>query len=179
MKVLKKIYQVFSEAEKYFIFAIFFFATVFVVINVLGRKLLGFSFNWLEELNRYILVICSFVGASIAVSKGSHARMDSVVGLFKGRARPIIEAFASLIYAVFLAFMAYYAFKQFGTMHKLSALTATLKVPVYVFFVFIPIGLSGMTIRTAAQCVLHIIAAVRYKKPPAGTELPKKGSENA
>ena len=177
MKVLKKIYKVFSEAEKYFIFVIFFFATVFVVINVLGRKLLGFSFNWLEELNRYILVICSFVGASIAVTMKSHARMDSVISLLKGRLRPVVEAFSSLIYAVFLAFMAYYAFKQLGTMVKLSAMTATLKVPVYIFFAFIPIGLTGMTIRTAVQFIVHVVEVARYQKPDA-SQPPAKGSES-
>lgn len=62
MNALKKAYRVFSTAEKYFLFVIFFFATVMVVVNVLGRKLFGFSFNWLEELNRYILVVCTFIG---------------------------------------------------------------------------------------------------------------------
>lgn len=174
----KKLYKVFSQAEKYFLFAIFFFATVFVVINVLGRKLLGFSFNWLEELNRYVLVICTFVGGGIAVSKGSHASMDSVVGLFKGRARPIVEAFASLIYALFLFVMVYYAFKQLGTMIKLSAMTATLGLPVYVFFAFIPLGLTGIAVRTAVRCGLRVAEAVQYKKP-GDPSLPEKGSEKA
>ena len=37
MNALKKAYRVFSTAEKYFLFVIFFFATVMVVVNVLGR----------------------------------------------------------------------------------------------------------------------------------------------
>lgn len=87
MNALKKAYRVFSTAEKYFLFVIFFFATVMVVVNVLGRKLFGFSFNWLEELNRYILVVCTFIGSAIATSDRLHPRMDMVVGMLKGKAK--------------------------------------------------------------------------------------------
>lgn len=177
MKTLKKIYDVFSEIEKYLIFAIFFFATIFVVINVFGRKLFGFSFNWLEELNRYILVVCTFVGASIGVTLGNHPRMDSVLSLLKGRARLIVEVVSTLIFTGFAGYMAYYAFRQLRVMVRLSAMTATLKVPVYVFFMFIPIGFLGMTVRGFVKLLMQIRDAVRYHKPDP--ELPAEGGESA
>ena len=178
MKVLEKIYEIFTAIVKYFLFAIFFFATIFVVINVFGRKLFGFSFNWLEELNRYILIICTFLGASIAITRGSHPRMDSVLSLFKGRGRHIVEAVSSLVLTVFLVLMTYLAFKQLGVMRKLSAMTATLKVPVYVFFTFIPIGFTGMTVRSTVKTIMEIITAIRYRKPESAGPL-EKGSEDA
>lgn len=177
MKTLKKIYDIFSLIEKYAIFAVFFFATVMVVINVLGRKIFGFSFNWLEELNRYILVVSTFVGASIGITLENHPRMDSVLNLIKGRARLIVECVSTLILTVFVALMAYYAFKQLGVAVKISASTATLKVPVYVFFAFIPIGFLGMTVRCIAKLIMEIKAAVDYRKP--GAEPITEGSENA
>lgn len=175
MKMLKKIYDVFTNVERYCIFAVFFFATIMVVVNVLGRKIFGFSFNWLEELNRYILVVCAFVGASIATTAGSHPRMDSVMSLFKGRSRHVMEAISTAVLTVFLAAMAFYAFKQFGTMRMLGAITATLKVPVYVFFVFIPIGFTGMTVRNAFKLVFHIIDIKNYKKEDKAS-LPGEGA---
>lgn len=156
MKTLRKIYDLFSKAEKYCLFAVFFFATVAVVVNVFGRKLFGFSFNWLEELNRYILIICTFVGASIATTDELHPKMDMVVGLLKGRKKVVFELISSVILAAFLAVMTFYAFKQLGNMLKFSAMTATLNVPVYVFFAFIPIGFCGMTIRALVGIVLKI-----------------------
>ncbi len=176
MKTLKKIYDIFSEVEKYFIFAIFFFATVFVVINVFGRKLFGFSFNWLEELNRYILVVCTFIGASIGVTLGNHPRMDSVLSLLKGRVRMIVEVVSTLIFTVFSAYMTFYAFRQLQSMLKLSAMTATLKVPVYVFFMFIPIGFLGMTVRSIVKLIMQARDIACCQKP--GDE-PDQGGESA
>lgn len=178
MKALKKIYDIFSLVEKYAIFAVFFFATIMVVINVLGRKIFGFSLNWLEELNRYILVVTTFVGASIGITLGNHPRMDSVLSLFKGRARLVVEALSTLILTALVALMAYWAFKQLGVSIKINASTATLKVPVYIFFAFIPIGFLGMTVRCIAKLIMDIKAIVDYKKPEA--EVPAvEGGENA
>ncbi len=174
MKLLKKIYDVFMNIERYCLFGIFFFATIMVFVNVLGRKLFGFSFNWLEELNRYILVICTFVGASVAITMGNHPSMDSVKSLFKGRAKLIMEAVANGILMVFLASMAFYAFKQFGSMYRLGASTATLKLPVYVFFFFIPAGFTGMTIRSVFKFVLDIREAKNWTKE---SEVKSSGEE--
>lgn len=153
MKTLKKIYDIFSKIEKYILFAVFFFATVMVVINVFGRKLFGFSFNWLEELNRYILIFSAFIGGSIAVTSDMHPRMDSVLQLLKGNVRLTIEAVGSLLMTGFLGVMTYYALLQLQQMIRVSAMTATLVLPVYVFFAFIPIGFFGMTVRSAIKLV--------------------------
>ena len=163
METLKKLYNTFSKVEKYCIFGVFFFATISVVINVLGRKLIGFSFNWLEELNRYILVACTFVGASIAVTEGIHPKMDSVVGLFKGRAHLVVIALSTLIFTAFSIIMTYYAVIQLKNMMIISAVTATLKVPVYVFFAFIPIGFFGMSVHSIINLIFKIKDIKDYK----------------
>lgn len=170
MDSLKKAYRIFSTAEKYFLFIIFFFATVMVVINVFGRKLFNFSFNWLEELNRYILVICTFIGSAIATTDGLHPRMDMVVGLMKGKRKLALEIISSAILTIFLAFMTYYAFQQLSNMLLISAMTATLKVPVYVFFAFIPIGFCGMAIRSAICVLLFIGELVRPESKKGADE---------
>lgn len=177
MKTLKKIYDVFTDIEKYFIFVLFFFATVMVVINVLGRKIFAFSFPWLEELNRYILVITTFIGASIGITLNKHARMDSIVGLFKGRSNLIVEALGHLIHAALLAVATYYGWVQLDKMIMLNATTATLVVPVWVFFLFIPLGFTGMTIRTLIQVGQFIVGAVKYKKP-SEEEIAMEGAED-
>lgn len=166
MKTLKKVYDIFSKIEKYILFAVFFFATVMVVINVFGRKLFGFSFNWLEELNRYILIFSAFIGGSIAVTSDMHPRMDSVLQLLKGKARLTIEAVGGLLMTVFLGVMTYYALLQLQQMIRVSAMTATLVLPVYVFFAFIPIGFFGMTVRSAIKLVFLF-----------GSPTPEKGAE--
>ena len=172
MRALRKIYDVFTKVERYCLFAIVFFATVAVVVNVIGRKFFGFSFNWLEELNRYILIICTFVGSAIATTQGLHPRMDMVVSLFKGRKNTVYEIVSAVILTVFLALMTFYAFKQLGTMVMFGAMTATLKVPVYVFFAFIPIGFCGMTVRSLVHLILLFMKLKNPETPaePAAEE---------
>lgn len=163
MKTLRKAYDIFSKIEKYILFAVFFFATVMVVINVFGRKLFGFSFNWLEELNRYILIFSAFIGGAIAVSDDMHPRMDSVLQLLKGKARLTVEAISGLLMTAFLGLLTYYAVLQLQQMIRVSAMTATLFVPVYVFFAFIPIGFFGMTVRSAIKLLFLFKGSVSEK----------------
>lgn len=167
MKTLKKVYDIFSKIEKYILFAVFFFATIMVVINVFGRKLFGFSFNWLEELNRYILIFSAFIGGSIAVTSDMHPRMDSVLQLLKGKVRLAFEAVSGVLMTGFLGVMTYYALLQLQQMIRISAMTATLFVPVYVFFAFIPLGFLGMTVRSGIKLIFL------FKGP-----LSEKGAEN-
>lgn len=77
-----------------------------------------------------------------------------VIGLLKGKKRTIFEIVSAIILTVFLAIMTFFAFKQLRTMMMFGAMTATLGVPVYVFFAFIPLGFCGMTVRSLVHIIL-------------------------
>ncbi len=148
MKVLKKAYIALTKFETWFIFIVFFFATVATVINVILRKYFGLSFNWIDELSRFILIITVCLGMSLAVSEGSHPKMDSIQNIFKGKQRLIIILIADLILAAIMIWGSRLAIEQELKTIRNGASTSTLPLKLWVFYMFVPLGFTGGAIRS-------------------------------
>ena len=189
MNAMKKLYKIFTLVETYFLFSLFLFTSVAIVVNVLGRKIFGFSFNWLEEFARYVLIIIAFVGMSIAVTRGIHPKMDAVQNIFKGRAGLAIKIIAKLIFALAMCALFYYSLRQMRIMIRFPASTATLKIPLYAIFAFLSAGFLGASIRSLIDLALTVKEYILYTKGETegenatpdlpsggiGTELKEKG----
>ena len=82
-------------------------------------------------------------------------------------------------YRVFSTAEKYFLFVigQLGKMLKISAMTATLHVPVYVFFAFIPIGFCGMTLRSLIHTILMVADFRSSGKADADVTRSKEGAE--
>lgn len=53
--------------------------TVLVIIQVLLRYIFFYSLSWSEEVARYLMIWVSFLAAALAVQKGLHIGMESVI----------------------------------------------------------------------------------------------------
>ncbi len=161
---MKKLYKMLTTLEVYFLFALFLFTAVAVVVNVLGRKFLGFSFNWLEEFARYVLIIITFIGISIATTRDIHPKMDAVQNIFKGRAKLAVQIIAKLIFSIAICLLAYYALRQFANMLRIPASTATLKIPLYTIYAFLAAGLLGASVRSIIDLGMTVRKYALYKE---------------
>ena len=157
MKALKKAYQVLTKVEIWFLFAIFLFATVSTVVNVILRKVAGSNLNWIDELSRFIMLITVCLGMSIAVSSDIHPKMDSIQLLCKGNARKVIVLIADLIFAVLLIIGAKFAIQQeIKTIHTGAVLSAV-PLKLWVFWLFIPLGFTGGAIRGVCNVIFDLM----------------------
>lgn len=164
---MKKLYKILTAVETYFLFILFLFTSFSIVVNVMGRKLFGFSFNWLEEFSRYVLIIVTFIGISIATTRNIHPKMDAVQNLFKEKAHLAIQIIAKLIFAVFMCIMFYYSFRQLRNMMRIPASTATLKIPLYAIYMFLFAGLLGTSIRSIVSLGMTVRDFVLYRRRSA------------
>jgi len=178
MKALKKAYDWLTKFEIWFLFIIFFFATVSTVINVFLRKVVGTSFNWIDELSRFIMLITICLGMSIAVTEGTHPKMDSIQLLFKGKARQAIVLVADIVFAVILVFSSIYAVKQgIKTIHT-GAVLATMPLKLWMFWIFVPLGFTGGAIRSMFNVAFDVMGFVgKDPRTPAAAEDGKEVAE--
>lgn len=167
MNALKKAYKILTKFEIWFMFILFFFVCVSVVVNILSRKLFSYSLNWVDELARYIMLICTCLGFSIAITERSHPKMDTVQMLLKGKARKVIVLVADVILAIIMIWFFILSIQQGIKTIKNAASTATLKVPFWVFFTFIPLGAFGASIRSL---ILIYEDLVSFKRQPETEE---------
>ncbi|MCW3489416.1 TRAP transporter small permease [Dethiobacter alkaliphilus] len=83
-------------------------AVVMIVVifsQVVSRNVLNQSLQWSEELGRYAFVWLSFIGASLALERGAHLGIDTVVEFLPAKIQKFLKLFTYVILFIFMIFM--------------------------------------------------------------------------
>ena len=178
MRFLKKAYKVLTKVEIWFIFLVFLSATIATVINVIMRKMFGTSFNWIDELSRFIMIITVCMGMSLAITEKSHPKMDAVQGLFRGTAKKVVLLIADIVLAAVMIYVSTLAIGQEIKTIRTGAAISTLPLKLWMFWMFVPLGFTGGSIR-ALFVVAFDIMAFCNKDPRKPDATPVLGEEAA
>lgn len=146
---MKKLYQMLTRFEMILISSVFIFLSFAVVCDVICRKLFAFSFSWLTEFSRYTLVFCTCMGASMAVTSDRHPKMDTLQTLLKGTAAKVVQLISHLVPACFFTYFSYWAVLQLIKMINIGTKTTNLHVPLWYFYLILPLSVIGMALRSA------------------------------
>lgn len=129
------------------ILALTAFLVAAIVIVTFGQVILRYFFNapqtWAEEVGRYLFVWITLVGASVAVARDNHIRLDSLVNMLPEKARPPLDVFRRLVELASFGFLFYSGI--IVTMRNMTGSFYTLPgVPRWLFYVSVPIGAGLM-----------------------------------
>lgn len=127
--------------------------------GVVMRYVFNDPLSWPDEVNRYFLVVLTYLGAYINVRRNENIRATSnLTALLGPRLRNIAAALLELATAVFCA---YFAFLSFSVISKLihKTLVSIPTVPVAAFNVFVPVFLVAMAGVAFWRCMLLLRAA--------------------
>ncbi|MBU0513179.1 MAG: TRAP transporter small permease subunit [Proteobacteria bacterium] len=78
-------------------------------VDVIGRKLLGESFAWFNEISHLSVVYMVFLGASLGVKYGVHFTMDLAVNNLPGRTAEVVQAVMNLASGIMFAIIVWAA----------------------------------------------------------------------
>ena len=81
--------------------------SIFVAIDIVGRKLFGFTFQGMDDLGGYVLAIIAVVGASYTMAMRGHTRVDVFLVRMSAGAQRALNALAMVTMAAFAAFAAW------------------------------------------------------------------------
>lgn len=70
--------RVFVSANRWAVVVLLAAMAVLVIANVISRYVFSHSFNWVEELSRYLMIWATFLGAGLALRVGGHIAIDSL-----------------------------------------------------------------------------------------------------
>jgi len=124
--------------------------------GVVMRYVFAAPLSWPEELNRHLLVVLTYLGAYINVSRNQNIRATTnLTGLLGPRLRRLAMALLELTTS---AFCAYFAYLSFSVIMKLLSkkLVALPSVPVAAFNIFVPAFLAIIALLSLWRCVLHL-----------------------
>ncbi len=151
------------------------FAFVFAVglnfVNVIDRYLLGHSMIGADEVQIYIMVYMTFLGAVVVTSRKAHLRMDVLVQYFPRWFQSVIKVAEFVLFITLACFVLVQSCRYTWQMFVLGRKSDNMGIPMW-----IPHGVVALGFGLMALIVLwHGIQFVRREKlidsrSPTGAE---------
>jgi TRAP-type C4-dicarboxylate transport system permease small subunit len=124
------------------------------VANVIGRFVIGESLFFVEELNQFLIVLITFVGLGYAARMGRHIRMSALYDALPDTARKVLMIIICLVTSAAMFILAWYAYAYVVSVYESGRIAPALRIPVYVTFVWVPVGF----VITGIQYLLTAVA---------------------
>ena len=113
----------------------------------------GSALQWSEEVNRYLLIWSTFLGASCVYKAGTHISITFVQAFFSPKVQRIIRIMVHVICILAFCAIVYYGFVYAG---KQAQLAPALRIPMKYMYMSVPIGF-GLMIIHAIDAILQIL----------------------
>jgi TRAP-type C4-dicarboxylate transport system permease small subunit len=104
-KISGKISDLSARLIKWTLIVMVAVMTVLVIIQVLLRYIFFYSLSWSEEVARYLMIWVSFLAAGLAVQKGLHIGMESVIIRLRPPLRRRVNILTKTAVLIFLLYL--------------------------------------------------------------------------
>lgn len=147
--IFKKIDRLFLFVEEWSLFAAVSLALLTAMANVILRKTTNdYSLYWSDEVVRKVIFFSTYIGCIAAIRSRSLIRIDALPQMLPVLKKPL-TIFSHLAVLIFSAVMIYLGSQMAIMMfHDEYALTATLRIPEWMFYAVLPLMGVMMFLRT-------------------------------
>jgi len=141
------------------------FAAALAIVSVILRYTVGYIIFWGEEAIVYSIIFSTFIGAVVTLRHNEHVNVD-ILSLFFGQRGRRVLAFAGVLVAlVYCAVIGGFAWLLVTEPYTHNIVTPALKLPLWVVYISLPIGLTLMFVRLLE--ILYRTARGRQTFPEA------------
>lgn len=132
--------------------------------NAVGRYVWGTTFRGADELQVYIMVAITFVGAGIVAWQNRHLRLDVLIGVAPRRVRKLVGLAETALALVICGFMIKLSFAYVQRLYGFGMTSDTAGLPLWIPHSTLVIGFS--LIGLAYILRLFKIYAPNEEQPP-------------
>lgn len=100
--------------------------------NVIGRYVFGHSILWADEIQIFIMIAITFIGAAVVTWRRDHLRMDVVARLLPKRAQAVLKLGEQLIVVMLTGFVLFHALVYTLRIHEIGRTSDTARVPMWI-----------------------------------------------
>ncbi|MFN3661963.1 TRAP transporter small permease [Yoonia sp.] len=144
-----------ANLERFTLAAILLAMVVILAAQVVFRYLLGSPLVWSEELARYLLIWCTFIGVSLAVREGRNISVDLLPVMAGQRWLRSFGVFALMSSALFFALMVWYSVPLTQRIAQIGQKSPGLGLQMWVVYAAVPVGM-GLAFLRALQALWRI-----------------------
>ena len=143
----------------------FMVASIYITLDVLGRKFVGVSSAVTDEMGGYALVFGSTMAMAFALATGAHVRIDVLMPKFPPTMRMILNYAAYLAMAFFAAMLAVYSWKLAHESWETDARAMSfLRTPVFVPQSFMAFGVTLLAVEAALMLAVALLDSARERR---------------
>ena len=136
-------------------------ALIFCCLQVIARYLFNYPLSWPEELDRYLIILIVYIGASIALRQKRHIAVDLIPTFFP-RSKIVLDWIADISGVVFSFIIIIYGTKFVQSLIISGQIAITLKIPIFIVYSILPLG--GVLLLT--HYTLKIVGTTFGKETP-------------
>jgi C4-dicarboxylate transporter DctQ subunit len=120
-----------------------------VFLQVVLRYFWGVTWNWVEEVCRFLFLWMVWIGAGYATKCRAHLKIEAFLSLFPSKFRSGVDLAALLRWIVFAVFLAWTGSKLTWNLIRRYQVSPVLQIPMALAYASVPVGVSLM--------VLHLL----------------------
>lgn len=156
---MNKIDAMLNKCEEWFGVLLAVAMTVIIFAQVISRTFLGTPLSWSEELGRYIFVWLCFIGASVALYRGSHLGIDTIVQMVPKKVRNIMVLTTYSLVLILL----YVMVNEGMTLVAKTAMqkSAAMRIPMSYAYAAIPVSAILMIFHTVVKIINTVMEIVK------------------
>ena len=139
--------------EDWITLAVFWLLAYTVFYQFFTRYVLDDSAAWTEEIARYLLIVVTFLGGSMAVRKNTHIHVEFLYRYLPAAIGRALSTLVDLVRFGFLAYATWLSIDLVPRMHNLGMTVVDL--PMSYVYGFVAAGFAMMTFRSAQVTVRH------------------------
>ena len=155
MRILRSFIANFEEIISGALLVLMSLATI---SNVVARYFFNNPLEWAEEFSRYAFIWVVFLGAVVCTKGGRHIVIDGLVLALPVQFRAFLQVLVDSITLGFMLLLVYYGWilTAFTTQP-----TSTLKVPLFVVYVVVPLSALLIALRSLSDFTSHLRFAMK------------------
>lgn len=128
------------------------------IANVIGRVLLNQSLYFSEEVGQFLIVLVTFVGIGYGARRGRHIRMSALYDQFDEPVQKVMMIVVCAVTSILMFVLSYYSVIYVERLHMLGSVTPALQFPLYLTYIWVPIGFAV----TGVQYALTVVKNLRH-----------------
>ncbi|MFA7664771.1 MAG: TRAP transporter small permease [Burkholderiaceae bacterium] len=139
--------------EDWLTLAIFWLLAFTVFYQFFTRYVLHDSAAWTEEIARYLLIVVTFVGSSMAVRRNTHIHVEFLYRFLPAGIGRALSTLVDLVRVAFLGYATWLSIDLVPRMHNLGMTVVDL--PMSYVYAFVALGFGMMTYRAIVLTIIH------------------------
>ena len=171
--ILDGIDRVIARLEEFIMAVGIILMAVNTIANVVSRFIFNHSIIFAEELNSTFILLVTFAGIGYAARHGRHIRMSAIYDQLPDKTRKTLMTVIVAVTAFFMLFLAWFSVVYVFNVYSTGRIMPALGVPVYVVYLWVPIGFFI----TGVQYALTTVKNIREKDIYLSTDLKESDAQ--